>query len=502
MNAKHIAALSAVLFMSTPNVFAEWVSLQQHSDILFGIDFESPEQGWVCGARDGIGPVIKNSDDSGATWGYQTQEMNNMFWMDVDMADTRYGWSSGLVALIGKWGIAGTTDGGTTWTPQMDKFRIAALLDIEAYDRNHAWAAGDWVAPIFQEKRGVMRTTDGGANWETQGWDLPEAPRFLDFVDANHGFVSCGHWPSEGDDAARFWRPTEQYPVTFEMPEEWAERGKSDEADYGCIVAATSNGGATWQQVFSSTDYYPNHIDFTSRTEGWMVVEGGAPRVTQILRTTNSGRSWTRQPHPLEGGEIGSITTVNMLNRREGWVVGWGSTRFGNPETRFLHTMDGGENWAVDPFTSNVGPIHTTFVDEGSGWTAGGNNNNISRVLGYSNPSRAPKATLEVTQAPETARGNATISYTVALKNLTNGVINSDGWVQITGPTLAGYESNVVIRRNLRIPGNHSRLHKVSLALPDLPNGTYAVESILGTAESENPLDINAYAQFSLLVGS
>lgn len=474
-----------------------WEVRSTHTDILIGLDFVSAETGWVVGAANGIGPVIKRTDDGGANWVYQSTDMTNMYWMDVDMATRDEGWCNGLVAFVGRQSVNHTDDGGQNWEGQVATYNIAAWLDMFALDATHAWSSGMWVI-LLQDHEGLLRTTDGGGSWQAHEWGMPEPARFVHFVDANHGWMSGGHWPesSVAGGGIRTYRPSQYSPIAWPMPTEVGRPDINDQT-YGCLIARTSDGGQNFDEVFTSEDYYPNHIEFVNRNEGWMAAEGAAG--TYILHTRDGGESWTQQLHELQS-ELISLADIHMFNRREGWAVGFGSTGFGNPEVRFLHTLDGGENWVADPFATNVGPLHMSWVDESSGFSVGSNNLNTSKVLGYADSARQPQLGLRVLNAPETAGGNDTIRWDVEVGNRTGSAQAVDAWLQVTGPRVPGYSVDMVLKRGIVVPPHYRGTHRITVQLPGALPGIYGFETILGPAHNEDPLVIKAYDTFSLEV--
>lgn len=496
-----LPSVAIALIIASPlgTAQAGWEVRSTHMDILLGIDFVTEDTGWAAGALDGLGPVIKRTDDGGVSWTYQSTDLVNMWWLDIDFASIDKGWANSLVAFIGRQSVAGTEDGGTTWNEEVGQYGIAAWLDMFALDEKYAWSSGFWMR-LLREHEGLLRTTDGGQSWSAHDWNKPEAARFVHFVDEKHGWMSGGHWPSSSVAAGGIsWKPTRNFPIAIPLPAELQGRPQAEADDYGCLIGRTSDGGQTFETVFTSNQYYPNHIEFVNRNEGWFVAEGEVN--TSIMHTTDGGSTWTKQPHPLEA-DLVSLTDVHMFNRREGWVLGWGGGPLGNPRLRFMHTFDGGESWQADPFETNIGPLHMSWVDESSGFTVGGNNFNVTKVVAYDEPARNPKMRLTVVASPETAGGSDTIEWDLLVENLTGSEQSFDAWLQGTGPTIPGYAADVELATGLMVPPNYQGVHRVTFSLPGVPVGLYAVETILGPTGVADPLQIAAYATFSIEITS
>ncbi len=118
------------------------------------------------------------------------------------------------------------------------------------------------------------------------------------------------------------------------------------DSDHGWAVGGmgtiqhTDDGGVTWREQDSGTDFILEKVFFLDRQHGWIV--GGWPRdpavalyggMGVILATRDGGNSWTRQ---LDG-EATWLKDVFFLNKRTGWAVG----EFGV----ILQTTDGGVRW-------------------------------------------------------------------------------------------------------------------------------------------------------------
>jgi hypothetical protein len=73
--------------------------------------------------------------------------------LDVTFVDSLHGWAVG-----GEFGtILATTDGGATWVEQRHINNTSYLVSIFFRDDLHGWAVG---------RKAILRTSDGGANWE------------------------------------------------------------------------------------------------------------------------------------------------------------------------------------------------------------------------------------------------------------------------------------------------------------------------------------------------
>jgi len=105
-------------------------------------------------------------------------------------------------------------------------------------------------------------------------------------------------------------------------------------------ILHTADGGLTWRQQESGTDFILEKVFFIDEHHGWAI--GGWPRdaavsllggMGVILATSDGGKHWTKQID----GEASWLKDVFFLDRRHGWAVGEYGT--------ILRTTDGGEHW-------------------------------------------------------------------------------------------------------------------------------------------------------------
>jgi photosystem II stability/assembly factor-like uncharacterized protein len=225
-----------------------------------------------------------------------------------------------------------TRDGGLTWTAVKvggeavpGICAIDVLLTRSIYQgalRNRAivHAAGRVGGPAK-----LLRSTDGGESWSLI--DLSSrAGMILDvkFVDANTGFVFAGT--------------------------------SADASQSEALVLKTSDGGATWREVYRSGRKFENSwkASFVDSRTGYASVQTyDAKREQQVvLKTADGGETWAELP-----------LVVNAKARQFGIgfasaSTGWVGTAVGGFETR-----DGGANWTAVPLAAAANKIRTRAAD-------------------------------------------------------------------------------------------------------------------------------------------
>ena len=103
-------------------------------------------------------------------------------------------------------------------------------------------------------------------------------------------------------------------------------------ADNSAIILKTTDGGTTWNSVFTDTGYYAISIYATSPTVAYATTSSNF-----ILKTTDGGATWEQK-------QIGTnnfyMSHVNFVSNDVGYVVGSSSAN-----GQLYKTTDAGETW-------------------------------------------------------------------------------------------------------------------------------------------------------------
>jgi photosystem II stability/assembly factor-like uncharacterized protein len=202
-----------------------------------------------------------------------------------------------------------------------------------------------WVSGYTATNGVVLRTTDGGATWQSVG--PPDAAglqfRDIEAFDANHAVIlSIGNNPTD------------------------------------FRVYATSDGGAHWTQTFTNAD--PNAfydcMAFFDPQHG-LAVSDPTNGKFQIISTSDGGMSWQLVPQagmpPALPGEAGFAASGECLTT-QGHHAWFGSG--GGAQSRVFSSKDGGKTWQVSTTPIPSGPTSgingIAFHDAKHGIAVGG----------------------------------------------------------------------------------------------------------------------------------
>ena len=225
---------------------------------------------------------------SAYTWTAQTSGTRETL-LGVHFIDARHGWAVGYHGAI-----LHTTNGGLNWEAQVSNLDLP-LMNIAAVDSQNAWVAGRGSA--------LLHTTDGGANWTAQ--NLPSDPGFfdiwgMDFIDARRGFIAGIH------------------------------------EFIGGYIASTTDGGETWLRVDGvDPGLLILGLDFVDSLTGCAVGMVGG-----IGMTYDGGLTWTMQQTDI----LDDLYDVSLANPRKGWIVGYDISDWLNV---LLRTTNSGTSWSI-----------------------------------------------------------------------------------------------------------------------------------------------------------
>jgi len=321
----------------------------------------------MTGTAVGEGGTILHTDDGGSTW-IQQPSGTTASLRGVSLADE----NSGMV--VGDEVILRTTDGGATWVRQSNEIADGTLLfDVALSGANTGIAvgagrnsAGEYIGGV------ILRTTNGGVNWERQLIDFPYAFYGVSSLDSNTTLV-VGGYGSEGmvcrtTDGGSTW-PTWLI-LSRAMPATLSGVYSVDAnvaTAVGGTILRTTDGGTTWTEQKSGTYLPLRDVCLTDGNTG--IAVGGdvggdmfdwGVQYQVILRTTDGGVAWVSR----SSGNTQMLLAVSCIDADTGTAVGANGT--------ILRTTDGGATWAEQESGTSHWLHDVCFTDENTGTVVGG----------------------------------------------------------------------------------------------------------------------------------
>jgi photosystem II stability/assembly factor-like uncharacterized protein len=298
-----LAVLGVYCFqLSAADEASRW-QVREVSDLrpLNRIFFLDEHVGWMLGGTNSILKTV----DGGVTWIVLKTNLSDRrtgiggLWF----RDENRGWAVGEVRQEPT--IWETTDGGSSWTVRYSEPRVAtgAMLDIRFVDEMYGWAVGynSWKAMI-------KVTFDGGKHWITQysGGEITNQFNLVRFWDSMHGWVLGPGAVMRTSDGGESWElqyfddhGSQLNDLDLVGPSEaWiaGDRGQLLHIQDGrnSEVPVTGTVGAT----------FIGWVRFATKDSGWAWGVNG-----EIVKTTDGGKTWTREASPLKIEPNSEIST-------------------------------------------------------------------------------------------------------------------------------------------------------------------------------------------------
>lgn len=273
---------------------------------------------------------ILKSTDGGANWSLTGAASYYAFRMAVHPADPN-------LAYLAAGGVIRTTNGGTNWNYlSMPGGAYARAIAVHPAQPQHIITAGyayDGSASRF----GTHRSTDGGATWDST---------FVDTMRYSMGYAVCFH-PTDPQvawcggysgtasvvfkttDGAQTWQPQ---PVGVNGYYVYALHSSPLDPDvvlaavYYSGVYRSTDGGATWAQVLGAVNVNSIEPDPASPAVLW------AANDTALWSSSDTGRTWARCGGRTPGAQTRSLFCA-------------GSGVYAAAKSGLYRTTDSGASW-------------------------------------------------------------------------------------------------------------------------------------------------------------
>lgn len=255
------------------------------------------------------------------------------------LVNEQIAWASGTQGTILK-----TTDGGTNW----QKIVVAGyedkdFRDIVAFDANKAFIINAG-SPAY-----ILQTKDGGASWQ-KVYENTSPKAFLDDI---------GFW-------------NEKTGLVF---------GDPDEKGF-FVLLKTEDYGATWQNIGERLPKAQENeagfaasgtiMRFRDTTHIWIATGGGSS--SRVLFSDNAGKTWTSFNTPIMAGKNSQgIFSMAFKDKKSGVAVGGDYTKPQESKLTSIYTKNGGKTWKLSKEFSSGYRSGVSYVS-GNSYIATGTN--------------------------------------------------------------------------------------------------------------------------------
>ena len=234
----------------------------------------------------------------------------------------------------------------------------AWIRDVTGYERMEQTATGQKVESGLPKEESVML----GDSEQERPLYLPN--KLYSGIRFGSGGVGCGleegvYGPCfyKTSDGGETWQKVDIDGLVTAVYFINLDTGWACVRDYNngnSFVVKTSDGGATWIESKSLTDYQLESIFFVDNNHGWVVGWGG-----KIFATTNGGMRWVAQ----RSGVKTPLWGVHFIDTQTGCAVG--------EEGVILRTTNGGQTWSFVESGTAAWLRVVFFTDCLYGWAVG-----------------------------------------------------------------------------------------------------------------------------------
>lgn len=256
------------------------------------------------------------------------------FYINIDFVDVNTGYALNLDSAVTK-----TTNGGLNWV-RLNGTTGYLLFQIQFTSSSTGYAIGN----VGFSNGKFLKTTNSGSNWSVL--TLPYYVFSMDFVNDNTGYLTDdNHFVHKTTNAGLSW-------IDINLPVAYLNFVDFVDANNGFVVAnsnqrlfVTTNGGVNWQEKYS-----PNFIkiQFIDLNTGYGF-DNVPPGRSIVYKTTNRGSSW----NSLFQRDSLYLVDFNFINENTGWLSG--AILFNNTVfyRKMYKTINSGISW-IEQYTGNV----------------------------------------------------------------------------------------------------------------------------------------------------
>lgn len=263
----------------------------------------------------------------------------------ICFVDSTTGWAAGWAHAehIGPAGvILKTTDGGLNWQEQLMDSTYSKFNSITFLDSLQGWAAG--MSILYQ-------TFNGGQTWipiSDSLFQFEVELGFRDMQSVSFADSMTGIIVGTESSIAITHNGGASWNCSIVIPENgWIDtlfHGIMLSGQQGCAcghggIATTSDSGNTWQAKHLEDQYYKKCF-FINPQQGWIL-----SNQSQVLYTNNSGETWTDNGFVFEDYYTKAVD-IAFIDSLYGYVI----TNTGT----LWFTQDGGKNWESSEISPNI----------------------------------------------------------------------------------------------------------------------------------------------------
>jgi photosystem II stability/assembly factor-like uncharacterized protein len=215
---------------------------------------------------------FKKTSNGGATWTTIQQVSSNRALYSVWFTSSTTGYVAGMNGAIYK-----TTNGGTSWST-LTSTTTLSLYTIQFVNATTGYAAGDDGI--------ILKTTNAGSTWSQQFSSIYYEFLDMEFTDALNGCATGSYGLMRTTNGGINWNPVTVYGTTQFIAIDFPSADTGYMTAPGGNVFRTVDGGASWIGLnrVGNQNYFVRDVDFISNDTGFVTMD-----FSGTWKTTNAG---------------------------------------------------------------------------------------------------------------------------------------------------------------------------------------------------------------------
>lgn len=341
---------------------------------------------------------------------YSVGISNNL--KSVYFVSSSVGFAVGLNGVILK-----TIDGGLNWSKQNSGTSIN-LIKTYFKSSEIGYAAGG----VFtydnvngtQYKNIILKTTNGGANWNKINSDFYYLLTAIDFINVDTCYMTADMTLQMSINSGKDWIGKNS-PLGMTRCLKFIDKNIGFCTGSSGELYKTIDGAGSWSKKSTGVYNSLNSIYFLNKNIGYVVGNNGA-----IIKTNDGGDTWIKQTSNVTD----TLNSVYFCSADTGYIVGSGGT--------VLVTKDGGSNWKKlnQVTTKTLNSVY--FVDKKNGYVVG-NGGTIFKITSPDSYSWLPTTSLDAYNISN-PKLNPLITTSYVVTTVTNGCVAKDTVKVIVNP--------------------------------------------------------------------
>lgn len=291
---------------------------------------------------------IYRSSNNGITWDsldFHGNQFYSSAYLKLDIRGVNF-LTGGNFGLLNS-----STNNGLNWNSFNYLGNRAYLLDIWCDNMN-----GKVIAAGTSEPTPFLVSSNGGNNWiYNSGTGITNQVNSLSMINSMTGYA-CGTFGKvlRTNDGGLNWDSVTSVDRVSLVNIDFVSQDTGFVCEMSGKIYRTENGGLNWLMIYEPIPHADYKIDMVNSKTGWIAGGNG-----NCMHTSNGGFNWIEQSVNTSS----SIRDLQIIDQSTGFIAGYGGL--------LRKTTNGGTNWDTVRTPYNINFLSVSFINANTGYVAG-----------------------------------------------------------------------------------------------------------------------------------